>query len=154
MGKSLNSKFIRNWTILNNLPCRYLSLSVEDELIQWATGPLILWVSGGKDGINVAVDNCYTHRVYRWEARENLKLNDLTIIICLRKSEVTVQRISVSNVTEKMIEHGIHCLPLWRHIDVWVRSPWRHSAKVLSTTIIQLLFHSCYGNRSVVSSHL
>ena len=34
----------------------------------------------------------------------------LRIIICLRKSEVTVKRISVCNVIEKLREHGVHCL--------------------------------------------
>ena len=37
----------------------------------------------------------------------NTELNDIRIIICLRKSEVTVKRISVSNFIEKMVEHGI-----------------------------------------------
>ena len=41
----------------------------------------------------------------------NMELNDLRIINCLRKSEVTVGRISVYNVIEKLIEHGIDCLP-------------------------------------------
>ena len=39
------------------------------------------------------------------------ELNDLRISICLRKSEVTVERISVCNAVEKLMEHGIHCLP-------------------------------------------
>ena len=39
------------------------------------------------------------------------ELNDLKIMICLRSSEVTVDRNSVCNVTEKLMEHGIHCLP-------------------------------------------
>ena len=37
--------------------------------------------------------------------------NDLRKIICLRKSEVSVVRISVCYITENMVEHGIHCLP-------------------------------------------
>ena len=41
----------------------------------------------------------------------NMDLNDSRIIICLRKLEVTVKRIPVCNVTEKLMEHGIHCLP-------------------------------------------
>ena len=40
----------------------------------------------------------------------NTDLNGLGIP-CLRTSEVTVERISVCNVIEKLIEHGIHCLP-------------------------------------------
>ena len=43
--------------------------------------------------------------------RYNTELKDLRIIICLRKSEVTVEIISVCNVTGKLMEHGIHCLP-------------------------------------------
>ena len=48
----------------------------------------------------------------------NMELNDLRIIICLRKSEVTVERISVCNVTEKLLEHGIHSLPCSYTIDI------------------------------------
>ena len=39
------------------------------------------------------------------------ELNDLRIIICLTKSQVTNERISVYNVIEKLMEHVIHCLP-------------------------------------------
>ena len=31
--------------------------------------------------------------------------------ICLRKSEVSVERISVCNVIENLVEYGISCLP-------------------------------------------
>ena len=34
----------------------------------------------------------------------NMELNDLRIIFCLRKSEVTVERISVCNITEKLLD--------------------------------------------------
>ena len=51
-------------------------------------------------------------RVKRVDINMGIKeLNDLRIIICLRKSEVTVERISVCNVIEKLLGHGIHCLP-------------------------------------------
>ena len=33
------------------------------------------------------------------------------IIVRLRKSEVTAERSSVGNVIEKLMEHGMHCLP-------------------------------------------
>ena len=33
------------------------------------------------------------------------------IIICLRKSGVSVERISGCNVIENFVEHGIHYLP-------------------------------------------
>ena len=36
----------------------------------------------------------------------NTELNDLRIIICLRKSEVTVKRISVCNVIEQDLSQG------------------------------------------------
>ena len=39
-----------------------------------------------------------------------MELNDLRKIICLRKSEVSVERISVYNI-ENLAEYGIHCLP-------------------------------------------
>ena len=38
----------------------------------------------------------------------NTELNDLVKIICLRKPEVSVERISVCNITENLAEHGIH----------------------------------------------
>ena len=41
----------------------------------------------------------------------NSELNDLRKNICLRKSEVSVERISVCNFIENLEEHGIHCLP-------------------------------------------
>ena len=41
----------------------------------------------------------------------NIELNDLKITICLKKSEVSVGRISVCNVIDKLMEHDIHCLP-------------------------------------------
>ena len=31
--------------------------------------------------------------------------------ICVRKSEVSMKRISGFNVIENLMEHGIHCLP-------------------------------------------
>ena len=34
----------------------------------------------------------------------------MTIIICLIKSEVPVERISVCKIIEKLAEYGIHCL--------------------------------------------
>ena len=41
----------------------------------------------------------------------NRELNNLRKIICLRKSGVYVEGISVCNATEKLTEYGIHCLP-------------------------------------------
>ena len=41
----------------------------------------------------------------------NKELNELRIVICLTKSEVTVERISVCNFVEKLIEYAIYCLP-------------------------------------------
>ena len=44
-------------------------------------------------------------------------------MVCLRKSEVTVERISVCNVPEKLMEHGIHCLLCSYTIDVIIMLP-------------------------------
>ena len=38
-------------------------------------------------------------------------ITGLEKIICLRKSEVSVEKKSVCNVIENLVEHGIHCLP-------------------------------------------
>ena len=38
--------------------------------------------------------------------------------MCLRNSEVTVERISFCNVNEILIEHGIRCLPCFFTNDV------------------------------------
>ena len=43
---------------------------------------------------------------------------DLRIIICLRKSEVAVEMISVCNVIEKLRGHVTHCLPCSYTYDV------------------------------------
>ena len=45
------------------------------------------------------------------EDKDETELNDLRKMICLKKSEVSVERISVCNVTEILAEHGIQCLP-------------------------------------------
>ena len=42
--------------------------------------------------------------------KNDFNINDLRKFICLRKSEVSVERISVCNVTENLAEHGIHRL--------------------------------------------
>ena len=39
-------------------------------------------------------------------------------VICLGKSEVFVERISVCNVTENFVEHGIHCLTFFCTNDI------------------------------------
>ena len=41
----------------------------------------------------------------------NTEINDLRISFVLRKTEVTVERISFCNVNKELIEHGVHCLP-------------------------------------------
>ena len=40
-----------------------------------------------------------------------MEFSELRKNICLRKYQVSVERISVCNVTVKLMEHGIHCLP-------------------------------------------
>ena len=39
---------------------------------------------------------------------KNTELNDLRKIICLRKTYIFVERISVYKVTENLLEHGRH----------------------------------------------
>ena len=77
-----------------------------------------------------------------------MTLNDLIKIICVRDSEVNVERISVCNVIINLAEHGIHCLPYYYTNDginvtvtimtsyyfKWTSSGC-HSVKVLSTTV-------------------
>ena len=41
----------------------------------------------------------------------NAELNDLRKFIFMRKSEVSVERISACDVNENFVEHDIHCLP-------------------------------------------
>ena len=43
--------------------------------------------------------------------REDTEVNDPRKMICLRKSEVSVERIPVCNSIENLAEYGIHCLP-------------------------------------------
>ena len=49
---------------------------------------------------NIRIDHIYS-----------TELNDLSIIICLIRSEVTVEGILFCHVIEKLMERGIHCLP-------------------------------------------
>ena len=42
---------------------------------------------------------------------KNIELIELRKNISLGKTEVSVERISVCYVIEKLMEHGIHCLP-------------------------------------------
>ena len=78
-----------------------------------------------------------------WDLIGNTELNDLRTIICGKISTVSVERISVCNVSEKLAEHGILCLPcsktsdihllpyqLRAHVNVKVMSSRQHSAKV------------------------
>ena len=78
-------------------------------------------------------------------------INDLRMIICLRKFEFSDERISVCNVTEKLAEQLCHALKpmtseicyygdLRIHIDVKLMSSRRHSAKVQNTTIGNSIF--------------
>ena len=70
--------------------------------------------------------SCVSRDVTRFETevkrhiktKLNIELNDLRLIICLRKYEVTVERISVCYVIEKLMEHGIHCRPCLQNNDV------------------------------------
>ena len=58
------------------------------------------------------------HTMFSWTCTFtcNTELNDLRIIISLRKFEVGVERISVCNVIEKLTEK-IHCLPCSYTVD-------------------------------------
>ena len=43
---------------------------------------------------------------------------NLRMIIRLRKSEASVERVSVCNVIKNSAEHGIHCLPCSNNNDI------------------------------------
>ena len=75
------------------------------------------------------------------------ELNDLRIIICWKKSEVSVEIISVCKVTEKLAKHVIQCLDtndvinlLPQQVRVYIKvkrtSLRHHSPKVLSTALV------------------
>ena len=59
-------------------------------------------------------------RVQMYGYISNLELNDerKLICFCLRKSEVSVERIPVRYVIENLAEHGIHCLPCFYTSDI------------------------------------
>ena len=48
----------------------------------------------------------------------NRDLNEMRRIICLRKSEVTIERIPVCYVIEKSMEHVKHYLPCFYTYDI------------------------------------
>ena len=52
----------------------------------------------------------FNFEITRVDCIYNMELNDLRIIICLRKSEVTNERILVCSIIENLMDHGIHCL--------------------------------------------
>ena len=49
---------------------------------------------------------------------DNSQLNDVRTIICLRKFEVSVERISICNVIEKLADRGMHGLLCFYTDDV------------------------------------
>ena len=51
----------------------------------------------------------------------NTELNEK--VICLRKFDVSVERISVCNVGENFAKHGIHCQPCFYSNGVTDMSP-------------------------------
>ena len=55
-----------------------------------------------------------------------MELNDFRKSICFRKSGATGKQISVCNVTEKLMEHGIHCLPSSNINDVTIATTMSH----------------------------
>ena len=65
----------------------------------------------------------------------NTELNDFRKIICVRKSEVSVERISVSYVIENL--SAMLCNQRRHRSDTiaTVTSYWFHSVKVLSTLV-------------------
>ena len=54
------------------------------------------------------------------KTRENTELNDLRMIICVRKPEVFVERISVCFVNEKLVEHGLHVCHASMPVASWI----------------------------------
>ena len=81
---------------------------------------------------------------------ESTELNDLRLIICLRKSEVIAKRISVCIapvlITSWICYHRNYGVILSQS-DV-IGMPFCQGAKHNDW-----LFHSCHGNRSLKSSH-
>ena len=55
----------------------------------------------------------------------NMELNDFMITVCLRKSNVSVERNLVCNVIEKSMEHGIHSRPCSYTNNVIDQLPWQ-----------------------------
>ena len=53
----------------------------------------------------------------------NTELNDKRKVIYFRKTEVSVERISVCNVIENLAKHDIHCLPCSYTNDVIAMLP-------------------------------
>ena len=47
-----------------------------------------------------------------------MELNEFRITIYLRRSEVSIERVSACNANENLMEHGLHCLPCYETNDV------------------------------------
>ena len=91
-----------------------------------------------------------------------MELNDLRKKnICFRKSEVSVERILVCNVNEKLEEHGINCLPSPILMTSVIFYCSNSDVILTSSDDIRMSFcqetkhnswllPSCYGNRSII----
>ena len=55
----------------------------------------------------------------------NTEINDLRIIICLRTSEVSIERVTVCKFIQKnLAEHGIYCLLCYNTYEVIYLLPY------------------------------
>ena len=59
------------------------------------------------------------------------ELKELRKFFCLRKSEVSVENISVSNAIGNLVEHCIHCLSCYYSNDIIYLFPWQFYYRII-----------------------
>ena len=99
---------------------------------------------------------CITDKVYcgcvlpgKSTTINNTEFNESKKAICLRKSEVSVDRISVRNIIEYLAEHGMHCLPYSHTNDVIDMLPLQPVCHSIVAIVTDLLCHLTYNARGM-----
>ena len=83
------------------------------------------------DALPIALCGLYTSNTFI------IELNDLRKITCLRKSEVSVERISDCKVIEKMVEHGM-VIYLQSTLVIWKSKGPSETVRDIRTSTYQI----------------
>ena len=87
----------------------------------------------------------FPSKITKNSIRHAKQLIDLRKIICLRKSEVSVERNSVCNVIENSAEHDIHCLSCSFTNDIINMLAYNYGIILMSNHVNEITF--CQGTK-------